>query len=175
MPNIEIKATYKNLEKAREICQSLKAEYVGLDRQVDTYFHVPHGRLKLRESSLSGAYLIPYIRPNQEGPKKSNYGILPVANAEHTKSLFAEMLGIDLVVKKNREIYLIDNVRVHLDEVDELGCFFEFEAVYDEDTEAQRLQEEKKVYDLMKVFDISENSLEKTSYQQLLTQVASPT
>lgn len=171
MPNIEIKAIYPDLEKAREVCRRLGATFVGVDRQIDTYFKVPNGRLKLRESSLSGAYLIPYLRPNQEGPKKSDYARLEVADAELTKNLFSQILGVDLVVKKNREIFLIDNVRVHLDDVDGVGCFFEFEAVYDLDTVAQHKIEEIKVQTLMKEFNITEESLQKTSYQQLARQL----
>ncbi len=171
MPNIEIKAIYPNLEKAREVCRRLNAKFIGIDRQIDTYFNVPNGRFKLRESSLNGSYLIPYVRPNQEGPKKSDYGRLKVDNTEHIKNLFSQIMGVNLVVKKNREIYLIENVRVHLDDVDGVGQFFEFEAVYDQDTDAQREIEELKVRELMNKFDISEGSLQKTSYQQLARQV----
>ena len=165
MPNIEIKAVYPNLEKAREVCRRLNAKFIGVDRQVDTYFTVPKGRFKLRESSLSGAFLIPYIRPNQEGPKKSDYGLIKVENAEHIKALLSQIFEINLVVKKSREIYLLDNVRVHLDDVDDLGHFFEFEAVYEE--ESQRENEELKVRKLLVEFAISEAALQKTSYEQL--------
>jgi adenylate cyclase, class 2 len=167
MPNIEIKAIYPELEKARKICQRLNARFVGVDRQIDTYFNVPNGRLKLRESSLSGAYLIPYVRPDKEGPKKSDYARVPVDNAEHIKTLLSQLMGVDLVVEKSREIYLVDNVRVHLDDVDGVGQFFEFEAVYEQDTREQHEIEELKVRQLMKEFEISEESLQKTSYQQL--------
>lgn len=167
MPNIEIKATYQDLEKARQLCQNLGAKFVGVDRQIDTYFRVPNGRLKLRESSLSDAFLIPYLRPDQAGPKKSSYTRLKVEEIENTKSLLSQMMGIDLVVDKSREIYLIGNVRVHLDKVANIGQFFEFEAVYENDTEEERTAEEKKVYDLMGVFGIRQEHLQKASYQQL--------
>jgi predicted adenylyl cyclase CyaB len=53
-------------------------------------------------------------------------------------------LGVRGVVRKRREIYLWHNVRVHLDEVDGLGTFVEFEAVLSEDedeaTARQRLE-----------------------------------
>lgn len=62
MPNIEIKASFNNFDKARKICESMNAVFVGIDYQVDTYFKVPEGRLKLRESNLGGAQLIPYNR-----------------------------------------------------------------------------------------------------------------
>ncbi len=168
MPNIEIKAVYTDLKKAREVCRRLNAKFIGVDRQVDTYFTVPKGRLKLRESSLSGAFLIPYIRPDQEGPKKSDYGLIKVENAEQIKSLLLQIFESNLVVKKSREIYLLDNVRVHLDDVEGLGHFFELEAVYEEDS--QRENEELKVRNLLVEFAISEPALQKTSYEQLAKQ-----
>jgi len=168
MPNIEIKAAYPELAKARAICEKLNATFVGIDHQTDTYFKVPNGRLKLRESSLSGAYLIPYLRPNESGPKKSEYARLTVEEVEKTKALFTQILGLDLVVKKSREIYLIGNVRVHLDEVEGAGSFFEFEAVYSEDSAEQRAVEERKVNELLKTFAISPEALQTSSYQQLV-------
>jgi len=35
-------------------------------------------------------------------------------------------------VRKRREIYLVENVRIHLDEVEGLGTFLEFEAMLDQ-------------------------------------------
>jgi len=168
MPNIEIKASYPDLEKARQICRQLGASFVGVDRQIDTYFKVPHGRLKLRESSLSGTYLIPYIRPDQQGPKKSDYARIEIQELEKTKNLFSQIMGVDQVVKKTREIYLIENIRIHLDQLDEAGNFFEFEAVYENDTEDQRRKEEMKVKELMIAFGISKSALLQNSYQQLV-------
>ena len=39
------------------------------------------------------------------------------------------------MVVKNREIFLYHNVRIHLDEVDRLGSFLEFEAVLGPDVD----------------------------------------
>ena len=81
MPNIEIKAVYPDLAKARAIAQGLKARFVRQERQVDTYFATPQGRLKLRETSQNRAELIPYFRPDSKGPKKCDYAVIPVAEA----------------------------------------------------------------------------------------------
>lgn len=91
------------------------------------------------------------------------------------KSLFSQILGVDQVVKKDREIYLIGNVRVHLDDVEGIGRFFEFEAVYENDSEEVRRDEEKKVDDLMRSFEISKESLQRTSYQELVKDAISQT
>lgn len=165
MPNIEIKARCDDNAAAKAIAARLKAKHVGSDRQIDTYFKTGAGRLKLRESSLSGAQLIPYVRPNQTGPKKSEYTLLPVPHPELCKTLLAEILGIEAVVDKIRDIYLVGNVRVHIDTVQELGSFIEFEAVY-RDAEDET-SECAKVEALMKQFNISSVHLLTGSYREL--------
>ncbi len=50
--NIEIKAKSDNLDEVRAILQMHKADFKGLDHQIDTYFNVPFGRLKLREGNI---------------------------------------------------------------------------------------------------------------------------
>lgn len=168
MPNVEIKAKHPNLARAREIAVVLGAKCVGLDHQIDTYFKTPTGRLKLRESSLSGAQLIPYVRDDQTGPKKSNYAVLPVPEVERTKQLFAELLGVEQIVEKHREIFLLDNVRIHLDDVKGLGTYFEFEAVYTDDSKESEKREHEKVRSLLAAFEIDPDQLLTGSYRELV-------
>ena len=168
MPNIEIKAKYDRLELAQNIALELKAEFVGQDHQIDTYFQTSTGRLKLRESSLSGAQLVPYLRPDQSGPKRSDYLVVPIADAVEFKRLFSAILGVDVVVDKIRDIYLIDNVRVHLDQVKDVGNFFEFEAVYQDTSEASEKSEYAKVEKLMKAFRIKDSDLIQGSYREIV-------
>src|SRR6476646_3809046 len=50
--------------------------------QIDTYFRVAHGRLKLREIDADGercAELIQYLRPDDAGARTSTYRRIPVA------------------------------------------------------------------------------------------------
>jgi len=49
---IEIKASCPDPEQARMILSELKAEHKGTDHQIDTYFNVKEGRLKLREGNI---------------------------------------------------------------------------------------------------------------------------
>ena len=69
--NLEIKAYCNNLKKTESIIKEIATEFVGIDSQIDTYFTTKQGRFKLRESTLSGSYLIPYVRPNQTEAKIS--------------------------------------------------------------------------------------------------------
>jgi adenylate cyclase, class 2 len=168
VPNIEIKAVYPDLFKARRIAKSLKVRFAGRDRQVDTYFKVSQGRLKLRESSLSGAQLVPYVRPDRPGPKMCDYAVIPVTDARKVKRLFQNLLGVDAVVVKQREIFLAGNVRIHLDLVRGLGTFIEFEAVYRKDSPRNRKIEISKVEKLLRAFEIPSKSLLKNSYREMI-------
>ena len=46
--NVEFKAHRENPERIREILTNEGADYKGRDHQIDVYFNVPKGRLKLR-------------------------------------------------------------------------------------------------------------------------------
>lgn len=164
MPNIEIKAKCKNLNEAREIAQKLKTDYIGNLHQVDTYFKTKDGRLKLREINDKEAQLIPYYKEYSTGPMKSRYSLLPVNDVDNLKYILDKTLGTITVVDKKREVFLIDNVRVHLDEVKGLGTFIEFEAVYEETSPSDKEREVARVSGLMDIFKIQEKDLLDKSY-----------
>ena len=129
MRNIEIKARLSDLAAARRTAEGLATERLGVQVQVDTYFHCPHGRLKLREIVGQRAELVYYERPDQPAPKGSDYQLVPVPDPAALTAALTAALGVRSVVRKRREIFLHHNVRIHLDEVDGLGVFLEFEAV----------------------------------------------
>ena len=127
--NIEIKAKVRNIEVLQskiEDLYNIKAEKIF---QVDTFFNIEKGRLKLRTFSNTKGELIYYLRNNSAGPKRSDYFIYKTDNPEELKKLLEISLGIRGVVRKKRLLYLVDNTRIHLDEVEELGSFLELEVV----------------------------------------------
>ncbi len=126
--NIEIKAKCSNHDRIRSVLKSKNADFRGLDHQVDTYFKVSKGRLKLREGTIEN-HLIFYERKNQEGPKQSDVILFDTEPGSEIKSILAKALGVFFVVDKSREIYFIENVKFHLDVVKELGTFMEIEAI----------------------------------------------
>lgn len=141
--NLEVKARCADLSRARAASLALGAQAAGIEAQTDTYFHVPHGRLKLREINGLTAVLIAYERPNIGAARLSAYHLVPVSNPASLKAALTAALGLRGAVIKRREILLWHNVRIHLDEVSNLGTFVEFEAVLgpgdDETTAAARL------------------------------------
>src|SRR5260221_13972889 len=111
---IEIKARCSDPDHVRNEIQSGNARYVGMDHQVDTYFRVPSGRLKLREGTIERC-LIYYDRKDEHGPKQSDVMLFEVEPGSSLKEILARSLGIHSVVVKQREIYFIDNVKFHFD------------------------------------------------------------
>lgn len=127
MQNVEFKAELRDLPLARSICKALKATWVGELQQTDTYFRVASGRLKKRETVGEETEFIFYDRANRIRPKISQFTIY---SEQHALERFGTSpLPIWLVVKKKRELWLHRNVRIHLDQVEGLGNFIEFEAL----------------------------------------------
>jgi predicted adenylyl cyclase CyaB len=127
--NLELKARCADLAAAAKAAESLGAQRQALLVQTDTYFRAPHGRLKLREHEAGRAELIAYSRPDHPEFRASEYHVVPVPNPAELKAALALALGVRGEVRKRRELYLWHNVRIHLDDVDGLGTFVEFEAV----------------------------------------------
>jgi len=133
--NIELKARLGDIDAARAIAEAITTKRLGSRHQIDTYFHCQAGRLKLRQIDGLSAELVWYSRPDEEGPKASDYKLVPVANPETLKGALSAALGVRVVVEKRREVFLWHNVRIHLDEVTGLGSFLEFEAVLGPDVD----------------------------------------
>lgn len=125
--NIEIKARCTDPETVRAWLKSHNALFMGLDKQTDTYFRATTGRLKLREGNIENN-LIYYNRENTAGPKASEFTLIKVPDAAALRDVLARSMGVLVTVIKNREIYYIDNVKFHIDEVPGLGHFIEIEA-----------------------------------------------
>lgn len=165
--NVEVKARCADLSALRRRAEALATSYLGVDRQVDTYFRTRAGRLKLRESSLSGGQLVPYLRPDGDGARVSDYQVIPVPDAEGARELLSNVLGVHRVVRKEREIFLWDNVRIHLDRVEGLGTFMELEAVFDGRPESEPTERSKVEY-LLKELGVEPSDLVPVSYESLL-------
>jgi predicted adenylyl cyclase CyaB len=128
----EIKARTSRAAEIRNWLLEQQADFKGIDVQTDTYFNVTTGRLKLREGAIENS-LIYYERSNTATAKQSKVQLFRVAeNRKELKELLTAAHGIKVTVVKKREIYFIDNVKFHIDEVDGLGSFVEIEAI-DED------------------------------------------
>ena len=164
--NVEIKARCTNAERIRAYLLANNADFQGIDIQTDTYFKVANGRLKLREGNIENN-LIYYERSNQAGPKSSDFILTKIPDVENLKESLSKANGIKTVVKKKREIYYIDNVKFHLDEVEGLGSFVEVEAGnIKADLNKDKLRQQCDFY--MQQFGVDQRDLIEVSYSDML-------
>lgn len=166
MLNIEIKAKINNANQIRNILSFNKADFKGIDHQLDTYFKVKKGRLKLREGNIENN-LIYYERSNKKGPKQSEVSIFKSEPKSSLKEVLTKALGILVIVDKEREIYFIDNVKFHIDRVKDLGSFVEVEAI-DNDGTIGKDKLLKQCQFFLDLFNISQENLISVSYSDLL-------
>jgi predicted adenylyl cyclase CyaB len=169
--NLEIKAPCADLAAARAAALRVGAQPAYDEEQRDTYFATRAGRLKLRETSSGRAELIPYLRPDQSGARRSDYRVIEIRDGAGTCALLGEILGVHRVVRKHREVLLWRNVRIHLDRVDGLGTFLELEAVFDGSAASEALQH-RAVDWLLRELGIARETCLAGSYESLLEAAA---
>lgn len=126
--NFEFKARLQNEKQARAVLKTLGARFIGTDRQVDTYFQVSSGRLKIREGRIENA-LISYRRSNTPRTRRSTVDMMLLPRRNSVRAILAAALPVQAVVEKRREIYFVGNAKIHLDKVRRLGKFLEVEAI----------------------------------------------
>ena len=166
--NVEIKTRCSDAGYIRQWLIDHHANFIGKDFQTDTYFNVTEGRLKLREGNIENN-LIYYNRENKPGPKNSVFQLVKVSDSTGLKSVLEKSCGVKMIVKKKREIYYIENVKFHIDEVPQLGSFVEIEAgnILADKNETQLL-EQCNFY--LKEFGIKEEDLIAGSYSDMMLQ-----
>jgi adenylate cyclase class IV len=117
--------------------QAANGRYLSSIRQTDTYFSAPRATLKLRQSStmhparpqgtLVEATLIAYWRDAHTGQQTCTYYQTPVSDPAACRAGLGAALGIDLEVDKLRQVWLVGENEVHLDDVHGIGMFCEIE------------------------------------------------
>jgi adenylate cyclase class IV len=127
MHNVEMKAELRDLDLAKTVCHGLKATFIATLEQTDTYYRIPAGRLKKRETTGEPTEYVFYERANRPQPKLSHFVIY---TEEQARERFgSEPLPVWVTVKKKRELWMLGNTRIHLDSVEGLGNFLEFESL----------------------------------------------
>jgi homotetrameric cytidine deaminase len=142
--NVELKTRDTDPAATLERALALGASDEGVLTQRDTYFGRARGRLKLREQDggrEAGARLIAYVRPDDDGARTSAYRLAEVGDPVGLREALDAALGTLVVVDKRRHLLLYENVRIHLDEVRDVGAFVELEAVAQADSDLSREHE----------------------------------
>jgi predicted adenylyl cyclase CyaB len=167
MKLIEIKARCSNPSKVRQLLlQQPNIQFIGVDAQVDTYFKIPSGRLKLREGNIENS-LIYYDRENKKDAKKSDVTLYKPTEVVSLKAVLLAALPTLIVVKKKREIYFIDHIKFHIDTLTTLGSFIEIEVI--DATDAMDITKMKKQCQwYMELLDVKKEDLMENSYSDML-------
>ena len=165
--NVEIKARIPSVESLLPLAQALSDDkHLQRIHQDDTFFAVPHGRLKLRVFGDGSGELIHYHRPDAAGPKLSDYVLVPVAEPDSLRDALARACGLVGRVRKHRILVLVGPTRIHLDQVEGLGDFLELEVtLQDGQTEAEGTAI---AHDLMARLGVQPHQLLEGAYLDLL-------
>jgi|SRR5215207_3285759 len=169
--NIEVKARANDWSGQRARAEELTGASPVLIEQVDTFFAVPAGRLKLRQITPELGELIFYQRPDQPGPKRSDYSVVRTDRPDALRETLAQALGVYGEVKKRRWLFVSEafagHTRIHFDEVKGLGQHIELEVILQEGQspeDGERIAEEFRA-----ALDIREEDLIDCAYLDLLT------
>jgi homotetrameric cytidine deaminase len=162
--NVELKARDAEPAATEARLYDLGAAPAATLDQRDTYFRTRSGRLKLRTSTTSE--LIAYRRSDDAEPTESTYVVAPVSEPDALAEALESALGTVVTVSKRRRLFLWEGVRIHLDEVEGLGSFVEFEAVLPDagDLDTARA----KVARLRAALGVSDDALVAVGYADLL-------
>jgi predicted adenylyl cyclase CyaB len=164
--NVEIKARIADLSAARKIAEGISDAPAETIRQEDIFYETARGRLKLRILAEDRGELIAYDRPALPGPKESRYRIYHTSQPRSLAALLGSTLDARGEVRKVRLLFLSGQTRIHLDEVEGLGSFLEFEVVlHNEQPPEEGIAIARH---MMSTFDIEEADLIPDSYIDIL-------
>lgn len=164
--NFEFKAKCSGIERLESLLKEKNPVFIGTDHQIDIYFNVSNGRLKLREGTIENS-LIHYNRSNTADAKQSDVTLYQHQPDKNLREALTKALGIKTVVDKKRKIYFLGNVKFHFDEVNELGSFVEVEAIDSDGTIGiEKLKEQCNSY--VQLFGITKEQFIAESYSDLL-------
>jgi adenylate cyclase class 2 len=123
-----LKAVVADFRSIEGDLQKMNAIFIGIDRQTDTYFQVSIGKLKLRQGTIENL-ITHYERKIENGMEKTTvyrYDVNP--SSKQIADLLRDNAVIG-VIKKERQIYVIDNIKIHLDTTPQMDRFIEIEAI----------------------------------------------
>jgi len=167
---IEVKAPITNLQTIKNRIKEIGGKILFKGQQIDIYFQHPCKNFEETDEALrirkigEEAYLT-YKGSRIKSNLKARLEIeTPIPDFNSMKKILLK-LGFKPVmeIRKNRETWLIDNMRINLDEVEKLGKFIEIEVISKEIEEG-----EKKILGLLKKLGIKKNEIIKKTYFEMI-------
>ena len=161
--NFEIKCRIRNLSEIKKILVSDRSYKYSIEKQKDIYYKVKSGRLKLRIINEKNSDLIYYNRKEKNRERVSNFVISSTINFKELNFIMTEQFEVMVIVNKKREIFVKDNIRIHLDTVNKLGNFLEIEIMFKDLNKAKKMMSE-----LKDMLNLNTKDFIKSSYSDLL-------
>lgn len=161
--NLEIKVPIKNVKKLIKIVEENGGKLIYSSRQIDVYYKINNGRLKIRDSSGEKSIIF-YDRKEDGNERWSNFQVMKVANPKLWINFFDNFLERFIVVDKYRTLYHLKNTRIHFDKVKNLGNFIELEVKVVSNKRNARLEFEE----ICKLLNLDKNNQVLKSYSDLL-------
>lgn len=127
MQSVEWKAEVRDPSIVRALLRRMGALNASTHAHTDTYFRVIDGTLLKREIEGQPPEYIHYLRPVEVRPRHTRFTLYSQEQA--TERFGVRPMPIWVVVEKRREVWLLDTVRAHIDDVRGLGKFIELEAL----------------------------------------------
>lgn len=124
---VELKARLDSPQDVERRLRGAGAAFQSTLHQRDVYFRGVRGRLKLRLQQPGRDQLVWYDRPDKADTKESRIVLTALPSEHGLEAVLSPALGVDVVVSKVRKVFDWRGTRVHLDDVEGLGSFLEFE------------------------------------------------
>ncbi|MGC2289581.1 MAG: class IV adenylate cyclase [Thermoplasmata archaeon] len=170
---VELKAHVDSPAHVDGQLRGLGAVHVSSLYQRDVYFAGVQGRLKLRFQRPGRDQLVHYDREDRASTKESQVQLSVLPPDHGLEDVLSRALGVLVVVTKQREVFEWDGTRVHLDSVEGLGNFLEFERVVSSDAAAREAH--ARLSAMLSKLGLGRDALRAGSYSDLLRSRASGT
>ena len=157
-----LKARVADTLKIEKKLQALNATFAGVDRQCDIYFKVEKGKLKWRQGTIENL-ITHYERVEENGLEKT---IVYRYDLDPTPHQIAELIDNQRkigAIEKERKIFYLGKVKIHLDTTPDDQTFIELEAI--DRTGTQSSEElRKQCLEVKEKLGIENGDLIKTGY-----------
>lgn len=157
-----VKAALRDRVAVVEKLKSINAQYHATDHQTDFYFKTSKGKLKYRKGKIENL-ITHYIRKNVDGIERTTvlrYERDP--SGDVIDALFRDYEHIG-TIEKERVVFLLSNIRIHLDRLENGDEFLELEAI-DRKRMFSEAELRSQCLDLLKRLGVETGNVIRTGY-----------
>jgi len=161
--NLEIKVKIPSFTPFLAILNKKGIKQKEVLHQKDIYYKTGNVRLKLRIEN-ENERAIYYSRAEAGGTDRfSDYELLEISSG-NGESFFNKLFTPEIIVEKERILYIIGDTRIHLDNVKKLGTFLELETVVTRDENSAKEEFNK----IVNWLDLNSYEEYRNSYSDLM-------